>query len=220
MPRLAARNADRQSERAALEELLPLEPGEGAVFERLADLVGQDGDWKRVAELRRQKAKCDGACDRYRTLINRPELPPYAAELARAAERIGRWFDAQAWWRLAALRDPTATGEAAVALARLARAEPAREPEGPTLAKVIAPIRPDAAAKSVGAGGLAIPVFQDEAAQRGLAFSFDSGQTAARSFRDHQRRRGPARFRRRRLARYLRRTRRTVPPARRPFTVR
>ncbi len=177
---LAARNADRPTERAALEELIPLEPGVGAVFERLADLVAQDGDLERVAELRRQKAKCDAACDRYRTLINRTELPPYAAELARAAERIGRWFDAQAWWRLAALRDPAAAGEAAAALARLARSEPAREPEGPTLAEVVGPIRPAAATKTVVASGLAIPVFQDEAAQRGLAFGFDNGQTAQR----------------------------------------
>jgi hypothetical protein len=177
---LAARNADRRTERAALEALIPLEPGEGAVYERLADLVAQDGDLERVAELRRQKAKCDAARDRYRTLINLTELAPQAAELARAAERIGRWFDARAWWRLAADRDPAAAGEAATALARLARAEAAPEPEGPTLAEVLGPIRPGADPKFVAAGGLAIPVFQDQAAQRGLAFGFENGQSTQR----------------------------------------
>jgi len=177
---LAARNADRRAERAALEALIPLQPGEGAVFERLADLVAQEGDLKRVAELRREKANCDAACDRYRTLINLTELAPHAAELARAAERIGRWFDARAWWRLAALREPAAAGESATALARLDRAEPAAEPEGRTFAEVLGPSQPRAAPKTVDARGLAIPVFQDEAAQRGLAFVFDNGQSAQR----------------------------------------
>ena len=46
------------------------------------------------------------ARDDYRQLLNNSELAPRAAELARAADAIGRRFDAQAWWRIAAQRDP------------------------------------------------------------------------------------------------------------------
>ena len=55
-----------------------------------------------------------------------PSCAPFAADLARAADGIGRRFDAAAWWRIAAQRDPTLEPEAAAARARLAKAEAPR----------------------------------------------------------------------------------------------
>ena len=48
---LAARGGDRRAERAALEELVALEPADAAALERLADLAAQDGERERLAEL-------------------------------------------------------------------------------------------------------------------------------------------------------------------------
>ena len=53
---MAARSGDRPAERAALESLIALEPGDAAAVERLADLAAQDGERERLAELRRRKA--------------------------------------------------------------------------------------------------------------------------------------------------------------------
>ena len=50
--------------------------------------------------------------DHYRQLINLPEMAPHAAEFARTAEAIGRWFEAKTWWALAARRDPSLADEA------------------------------------------------------------------------------------------------------------
>ena len=121
---MAARSGDRQAERSALKELVALEPADTAAVERLADLAAQDGERERLAELRRRKAAIERERQRYRQLINQPELAPLAAELARAGEAIGRRFDARAWWRIAVQRDQPLEPEAAAAQARLAKAEP------------------------------------------------------------------------------------------------
>ena len=122
---MAARSGDRTAERASLEALIALEPANATAVARLADLAAQDGERQRLAELRRRKADIENARDDYRRLFNNSELAPHAAELARAADRIGRRFDAQAWWRIAAQRDPALEQEAAAARARLAKAEAA-----------------------------------------------------------------------------------------------
>ena len=102
-----------------------MQPDEPAGLERLADLAAQDGEIERLAELRRRKAARDAARDRYATLVYQVDPAQHAAELARAAEVLGRSFDARAWWTLAARRDQAARAEAEAALARLATAEPA-----------------------------------------------------------------------------------------------
>ena len=102
---MAARNGDQKTERAALEELLRLEPADLNAVERLADLAAQTGDKERLTTLRRRKAELENAIDHYRQLINHPELVPLAAELARAAEPIGRRYDARLWWQIAARRN-------------------------------------------------------------------------------------------------------------------
>jgi tetratricopeptide (TPR) repeat protein len=177
---LAARRGDRRAERAALEELITLEPAESAALERVADLVAQDGEVEHVAALRRQKAASDGAHDRYRTLINVGELAPHAVELARAAERVGRWFDAKTWWQLAARRDSAVKPEAGAALARLAMTEPPAQPARSVLLDLLGPVREDTAPRSGIASDVEIPTFGETASERGLAFMFDNGQTPKR----------------------------------------
>ena len=177
---LAAQVGESRSERSALEALVALRSADDVALERLADLAAQAGEPKRVAELRRRKAAVDEAFERYRTLINLPEMAPHAAELARAAEGIGRWFDAQAWWRFAAQRDPSVADEAAEALARLAKADPTSEPDRRTLAELLGPVRPPASPTVPGHEGPLIPTFADEAERRGLAFHFDNGVTSLR----------------------------------------
>ena len=109
------------------------------------------------------------------------ELSPKAAEFARAAEALGRRFDARAWWRLAANLDPTVQSEAETALKRLKPEEPAAEPDGRMLAEVLpaiplrSPEKPEAAA-----GNMQIPLFADIAAARGLVFTFDNGRSDER----------------------------------------
>ncbi len=177
---LAAQTGDSRAERSALEALLVLRPGDDAALERLADLAAQAGEPERVAELRRRKAVIDAAIERYRELINLPEMAPRAAEFARVAASIGRWFDARAWWRLAAERDPSVSGEAAAALARLDRTDMRSEPERGTLADLLGPIRPPEARAAPADRGPEIPVFADEAESRGLAFTFENGRTDLR----------------------------------------
>ncbi len=177
---LAAHNGDSRAERSALEALIALQPGDDAALERLADLSAQAGEPERVAELRRRKAAIDAARERYRSLINEPDMAPHAAELARAAEVIGRWFDAKSWWRLALRRDPSVSAEADAALARLAKADPASEPDRRTLAELLGPIRPPGTPSARDHNVPDIPTFVDEAEQRGLKFIFDNGRTDLR----------------------------------------
>jgi len=177
---LEGQSGDSQAERSSLEALIAVEPGDDAALERLADLASQAGEADRAAELRRRKAAIDVARDHYRSLISLPDMVPHAAELARAAEAIGRWYDAKAWWALAVRRNPSLAREASAAAARMPRVEPASEANGQTLAEILGPVLPGALPKTVAAGGLAIPAFQDEASQRGLAFVFDNGLSAQR----------------------------------------
>jgi hypothetical protein len=172
---LAARAGDRTAEQSALEELVRLEPASIASIERLADLAAQDGDKDRVAELRRCKSDLEKATDDYKQLVNHPELASLSAELARSAEAIGRRYDARTWWRIAAQRDPSLAHDAALAQARLAKAEP-RTVAGPgSLADLLGPPASVRIRTRAIAGKLRVPTFVDEAGERGLVFTFDNG---------------------------------------------
>ncbi len=177
---LAARIDEKGIERSTLEELLNEQPAEIPAIERLADIAAVEGDLKTVAALRRRKAEIEVVRERYRALMNLTELTPKAAECARAAEGLGRLFDARAWWRLAASRDPAAESEASAALARLRLEQPAPEVHGQTLADLLAPLAARAKTKTAVAGSLNVPVFVDEAASRGLVFTFDNGRSDLR----------------------------------------
>ena len=139
---LAGRGGDIEAERADLEALLAVQPADDAALERLADLAAKAGEPQRVADLRRRKAAVDAAFERYRALINEPELTPHAADLARAAEAICRWFDSRQWWRLAARQDASLAVRGAAALARLARVEASAESDGRSLVDLLRPARP------------------------------------------------------------------------------
>ena len=173
---LAARDGERDSERLALEAILALEPANDAALERLADLAAQAGEPGKVAELRRRKAEMDAARDHYKRLINLPEMAPHAAEFARTAEVIGRWFDAMCWWAVAARRDPSVADEARAAIARLAAKDvAARSTDGRTLADLLGPSGASVKPTSSRPHELVIPIFVDEAVARGLVFRFDNG---------------------------------------------
>ncbi len=174
---LAARIDDRRLERALLEEVLELEEANTAALEGLAELAALRGDVKTMAELRSRKATIDAIHERYRALCNLTELAPRAVELARAAEGLGRNFDALAWWRLAASRDPKALPEATAARERLSPHEPTARPEAQTLAELLSIDPPAAGKKTAAAAPLEIPVFAEEAAARGLVFTFDNGKS-------------------------------------------
>jgi hypothetical protein len=110
--------------------------------------------------------------------VNHVELVPLAPELARKGETIGRRYDAKTWWRIAARRDPSLEREAALAQARLAQAEPPIVTAQGTLADLLGSI----ASTGIGARGVvgkvSIPLFVDEASERGIVFTCDSGSTA------------------------------------------
>jgi lipopolysaccharide biosynthesis regulator YciM len=177
---LAFKEGDHQAERTSLEELLALEPFDAAALERLADLDAGAGNAARVADLRRRKAALDEAREQYRVLMEKKDLPAHAAELARAAEALGRTFEARAWWTLAARRNYAIEADARTALARLAPARPTAEPDGRTLADLLAPIGQPSSAKASAPGSLSIPSFVDEAERQGLSFTFENGRTEQR----------------------------------------
>ncbi len=177
---LAARIGDERLERTSLEALLEVEPADTAALDRLTDIVARKGDVKTVAELRQRKAKIDAIRERHRALANLTDLSPKAAELARAAEALGRRFDARAWWRLAANLDPTAQPEADAALKRIKPEEPAAEPDGRMLAELLPGLPSPPSPKAVPSGMVLIPEFADEAAARGLVFTFENGRSEER----------------------------------------
>jgi tetratricopeptide (TPR) repeat protein len=168
-------NGDPRSERASLHELIAIDPGDDAALERLADLASQAGEADRATDLRRRKAAIDAARDHYKGLINRSDMAAHAAELARGAEAIGRWFDARAWWALAVHQDGTLRSEASTAIGRMARFEQATETSALPLAEILRRVRPDAPQLVERGNEPRIPTFVDDAAARGLKFSFDNG---------------------------------------------
>ena len=103
----------------------------------------------------------------------------HATELARAAEAVGRRFEAHCWWQLAAEQSADTT----LAKAELARLDRDAMPTGPapphlTPAGLLAELSAEAAprshapdAESCGAA----PRFIDDARSAGLHFTFDNG---------------------------------------------
>src|SRR5262249_36136563 len=103
------------------ERLVTLRPGDPPAWGRLAEMAARDGDQDRLAELRRRKARIDRAVDDYRTIMGAAAAVDVsrAAVLARAAEVLGRRFEARGWWTVRARQQPE-DREARAALARLA----------------------------------------------------------------------------------------------------
>ena len=172
---------DAAGERRALEQVLALEPGRSPALTRLAELLQPAGESEGASELRARKADLDAALDRYNRLYKEGRYAEHLPELASLAERLGRRFEARAFWDLAAVRDPS-NAEARSAADRLATSEtPRAEPTG-SLARLLAadlrgrPSHPTTGAPKAVAGRGPIPTFVDAARAAGLAdFVQDNG---------------------------------------------
>ena len=181
---LAARRGDLRAERLALEGLVEQSPGESRALDRLATIAWESGQKDRAADLRRRKADFDRARDRYRFLLGDVAPVDFFAELGGLAETLGRRFEAEGWWSLAAMR----TRESPLireAQSRLrGRPEPPRPPAGQTLADRL--LGSDGggtghAASPGPTGEAGAPVeFTDDAEAVGLRFVFDSGRSPLR----------------------------------------
>ncbi|WP_081598357.1 FG-GAP-like repeat-containing protein [Singulisphaera acidiphila] len=184
--RLAGLRDDPSAERAALEECVALESGDARVHARLATLAAAEGRTDDAEGRRRRKAEIDRTADAYRMLMGRVPPsgggnPPFA-DLARAAETLGRTFEARGWWSLRSRQAPS-DPESRAALARLARSQPpaagpARGGAGETLASLVGPV--GAAPETARAEGPAVPAFRDDAEAAGLRFVYDHDPTLLR----------------------------------------
>ena len=184
-------------------------------MERLAELELLAGRPESAARLRARKAELDRAKIHYEMLVTKPsaEAVRHSVEMARLAEVLGRSFEARSLWSVALERSP-GDREAREALMRLERASAARA--GLTLAGLLAELGPAPAQGTRSLGRLsAAPGLHRR--RRGLRAPIQLRQRRdpiSADSRDHERRRRPARLRRRRLARRLSRPGRSVPPAR------
>ena len=134
----AARRGDAVAERQALEQLIAADPGDGAALDRLAELALGEGQSDRAAAFRSQKAALDPLKSRFKDLFLRNQPVRDAAEMARMAEQLGRFFEAKALWSLAIATDPN-RDEARAALARLEPRKTTLAEPGRALAEVLAP---------------------------------------------------------------------------------
>ena len=175
----ALRAGDAERERLALEELVGRDPGALRALERLAELALRAGRRDRAEELRRLKGERERTLDWYVVHIFPEDRLDHAAELARAAEAVGRRFESRCWWELAGER-PSSAREARKELARLERFE---SPSAPTPADLLAELttvstgdRPAAADRPAGAP----PRFVEDAEAAGLRFTYDNGLSEIR----------------------------------------
>ena len=177
----AARAGDAEAERGALSRLIELSPGSIPAVDRLAGLSHQAGDDAEAARLRSRKAELDRLMERYADRMFAPDPAEDAADLAEVAERLGRTFEARAWWDLAVERDPGRSVDRAEAFDRLARLDADRA-DADSLPGLLADLRPmpDATAPVEDSSPGAPPRFVDVAEEAGLSFSYRSGATADR----------------------------------------
>jgi hypothetical protein len=181
---LAQQRAAAVGERQALELLIALEPGRSAALARLAEICAEAGEGENAAILRRQKAERDADRDRYFRLYKENREVEHLEELAGLAERLGRWFEARAWWEIVQLRERSHAG-AAQALARLSAKDAADPDRSGSLAQLLGEERrsdPGALARALGADaeafGCVMPQFVDRAPRAGLsAFVLDYGSS-------------------------------------------
>ena len=175
----ARRAGDSEAERRALEEQLKLDPGAMAAMESLAEVLLRTGEADQAKQLRARKGELEKTLDWYMVNIFPADRLDHAVELAKAAEEVGRRFEARCWWELAA-EQPANADLAKAELARLDRdAKSAGTPSSKlTPAALLAELNAapskanqDAADESPGA----TPSFVDKAESAGLRFTFESG---------------------------------------------
>jgi len=134
---LATHRGDVASERRALERLVADAPADLAAWDRRAELAGAAGQPAYAAELRRKKTELDQANERYQECYQRNQPLRDAAEMARLAEQLGRWFEARVFLTIAALVEPN-RGDFPGELARLNHRNVVDAQPGLTLAELLA----------------------------------------------------------------------------------
>lgn len=174
---------DSDGERKTLEEILALDRGALWAMERLAELLLRSGQAAESAQLRARKGELTQTLDWYVFHIFPSDRLNLARELAQAAEKVNRMFEARCWWELAAER-PEWSGEAREALSRLDRAAAAASPPTrPTPGDLLATLETvkiaNPTAKALRPGG-STPRFTDDAEASGLRFTFENSLSPGR----------------------------------------
>jgi thioredoxin-like negative regulator of GroEL len=171
-------------EQRTLEELIARDRGAIWAMERLAELLLLAGRPAEAEKWRHIKGDQEKTQDWYVYHIFPKDRLDHAPELARAAEKVGRMFEARCWWELAAIR-PEWAGEAGDQIARLDSdaAQPATDVSVPTPASLVAQL--DGLAPIVQSGqdprpGGAMPHFTNDAEAARLRFTFDCSVRPAR----------------------------------------
>ena len=177
------RAGDSDGERKTLEEILSLDPGALWAMERLAELLLRSGRSAESEQLRARKGELTQTLDWYVFHIFPSDRLDLARELARAAEKVNRTFEARCWWELAAER-PEWSDEARKELARLDRAAavsspPSRPTPGDLLAKLGTAKTSSPTAMASRPGGT-MPWFTDDAEAAGLRFTFENSLSPGR----------------------------------------
>jgi len=134
---LAARRGDADSERRLLEQLITADPADFAALDRLAELALQRSEPARCAEIRRKKSDIDRLQARYQKLYERSQPTRDAAEMARLAEQLGRWFEAKVFLTIATAVHPD-RDDLRRDLARINQPAETIDGAGRTLAEVVA----------------------------------------------------------------------------------
>ncbi len=93
-------------EQRALERVIAADPADFQALDRLVELAMRDGEEERAAELRRKKTAIETLQARYQKLYQRNQPLRDAAEMARLAEQLGRWFEAEVFLTVAARAGP------------------------------------------------------------------------------------------------------------------
>jgi thioredoxin-like negative regulator of GroEL len=134
----AFKRGDIEAETQALERLIAADPADLQAVDRLVDLAVKDGQEERANRLRNKKAEVQILLARYEKLYQRNQPSRDAAELARIAEQLGRWFQAEVFLTVATAVDPD-RNELRHDLARIKSRDASRDRSDVTLDAVLAP---------------------------------------------------------------------------------
>jgi predicted Zn-dependent protease len=169
---LLGRLGDRRREQEALADLVALDPGDTASWDRLAELALSRGDTPDAEHCRRRKAEVMALKALYAKLVDRDDRVERADELARLANALGRKEEARGW---SLVRDGRGGQESLEDPER-------REPNRSTLAEVLADFRPAKPSSEVTKRGIesTVPEFRDDANAVNLNFVYDNGRTSRR----------------------------------------
>ena len=176
---LAWRTGDVAREKSAQQDLVAREPGSLRALARLADLATIEGRPEEAARLRGRRAELNRIKYDYQVGVDKLD-PSTAPAMARMAEALGRYLEAQTIWSLVAKSDP-GNRVAQASITRL-RALEASRPTGPTLRDLVADFDtlPNSPRKARAPSAERLPAFADLAESVGLHFRFENGASSRR----------------------------------------